>query len=244
MGSRGPDVVALQNGLNARLRPSPNLTPDGAYGPRTRGAVMQLQRENWLVVDGEAGACTQACALGTEAYPPILHNVPLIAQPTGTTCWATSTAMMINSTVPAVISRTPAEMIASDGGLKNWSETDQALPRGQAYGRIHGLRCNAPQSYMVSAMVGMLRRGPLMWDMLWDTVGYLTPDAAFPGEYLGSSGHMIVVIGVRGDGNPDGSGTTLRVNDPWPPNQGATYSVGYAKWMREVPTRTYRVFER
>jgi hypothetical protein len=52
------------------------------------------------------------------------------------------------------------------------------------------------------------------------------------------------VIGIRGDDDPSGRGTTLRINDPWAPNIGATYSVGYYKWMQEVPTRTYRVFER
>jgi hypothetical protein len=61
---------------------------------------------------------------------------------------------------------------------------------------------------------------------------------------MGSPGHMICVIGIRGDDDPTGKGTTLRINDPWSPNLGETYSVGYYKWMQEVPTRTYRVFER
>jgi hypothetical protein len=55
---------------------------------------------------------------------------------------------------------------------------------------------------------------------------------------------MIVVIGMRGDNDPSGSGTTLRINDPWPPNLGTLESVGFLKWMNDVPTRTYRVFEK
>ncbi len=244
MGSRGPEVSRLQTALNTALRPSPNLVPDGAFGPRTRTAVLRFQEANWLIADGEAGQCTQNCAYGTEGNQPILHNVPLIFQPTQTTCWAASTAMMVRSTVAAVVARTPPGMLVSDGGLANWSNTDQAYPRGQAYAQIHGLRCNAPQSYMIATMRSMLHRGPLMFDMLWDVAGYLTPDAAVPGSFMGSAGHMIVVFGMRGDNDPTGNGTTLRINDPWKPNRGATYSVGFAKWMREVPTRTYRVFER
>ena len=243
-GSRGPEVTRLQTALNAKLRPSPNLVPDGAFGNLTRQAVRRFQTANWLVVDGEAGQATQACAFDLEAYVPILHNIPLLAQPTNTTCWATSTAMMIGATVASVRARTPASMLTSDGSLANWSETDQALPRGQAFGRIFGLRCNAPQSYMVSALRGKLQRGPIMFDMLWDVTSYLTPNTAFPGTFMGSSGHVIVVTGIRGDGDQTGLGTTLRINDPWPPNRGATYSVGYSKFMRRVPTATYRVFER
>jgi len=75
-----------------------------------------------------------------------------------------------------------------------------------------------------------------MFDMLWDAQGYV--------QSIGSPGHMIVVIGMRGDDDPSGKGTTLRIHDPWKPNQGKRYSVGYFSWIQEVPTRTYRVFQR
>src|SRR5262245_27461296 len=39
VGARGPDVVQLQQLLNAKQVPSPNLTTDGAFGPRTAIAV-------------------------------------------------------------------------------------------------------------------------------------------------------------------------------------------------------------
>lgn len=244
LGSRGPEVSRLQNALNAALVPSPRLAPDGDFGGMTRQAVIRFQTANWLVADGEAGQCTQNCLFGTEAYRPILHNVRLIPQPTRTTCWAASTAMMIGSTPQAVNARTPANMKTTDGSLANWSETDQALPRGEAYGRIHGLRCNPPQSYMVSALRSMLQRGPLMFDMLWNVTSYLTPNTAVPGEFLGSAGHMVVVVGMRGDNDPSGKGTTLRINDPWQPNVGNVLSIGFFRFMARVPAATYRVFER
>lgn len=244
IGSRGPEVVRLQTALNSKLTPSPLLVPDGIFGGNTDRAVRRFQQDSWLVVDGQAGQCTQNAAFDTEAYPPILHPIRLQPQPTPTTCWAASTAMMVGSTPQAVNARTPANMKTTDGSLANWSETDQALTKGQEYGRIHGLRCNAPQSYMISALRGKLQRGPLMFDMLWNVSEYLTPNAAIPGTFLGSSGHMIVLIGMRGDNDGTGKGTTLRINDPWKPNIGNQFSVSLARFMARIPAATYRVFER
>lgn len=241
-GSRGPEVTNLQNALNRKLRPSPNLVPDGIFGSLTEAAVRRLQSDNWLVVDGQAGPCTQNCLYDRETYRPILHTVPFMAQPTQTTCWATSTAMMNRSTVPAVIARTPADLIASDGGLRNYSETDDAITGGERYAQAHNLKMQPPMSWGLMLLRQKMTQGPLMFDMLWDVTGYITRSTAVPGEWIGSSGHMIVVVGMRGDDDPTGLGTTLRIHDPWPPNTGARYSVGHSKWMAEVPTRTYRVF--
>jgi hypothetical protein len=243
LGVRGPEVKRLQEALNVKLVPSPRLVPDGVYGGLTQTAVTRFQQANWLVVDGQAGACTQACAFG-EAYAPILHNIRLQPQYTPMTCWAASTAMMVNSTPQAVFAKTPASMKTDDGGLLNWSETDQALPRGTEYGKIHGLRCNAPMSYMISALRNKLKRAPLMFDMLWDVTEYLTPNAGVPGNFLGSAGHVIVVIGMRGDADETGIGTTIRINDPWKPHVGRQFSVSYARFIARIPGATYRVFER
>jgi hypothetical protein len=229
-------VRALQEALNRKLTPSPHLVPDGEYGGLTRAAVVRFQNANWLVEDGEAGPCTQNAALDLETYEPILHDVPFIPQPTNSTCWAASTAMMTRSTVPVVISRTPPDLIASDGGLKNFSSTDDAITGGRRYATAHGLRVHPPMSWMLDLFRSTLSRSPLMLDMLWDAFGY--------SQGVGSPGHMIVVVGMRGDDDPSGMGTTLRIHDPWKPNVGNIYSVGYFKWMQEVPTRTYRVFNK
>jgi hypothetical protein len=235
VGSRGPEVRALQEKLNVRLVPSPRLVVDGAYGGLTQRAVRRFQKDNWLVEDGEAGPCTQNALFGAETYRPILHAVPLIPQPTKTTCWAASTAMMTRSSVAVVIARTPPDLIASDGGLKNFSNTDDAVTSGRRFAQVHGLQANAPMSWSVGGLRSALARGPLMFDMLWDASGYT--------QGIGSPGHMIVVIGMRGDDDPSGGSTTLRIHDPWKPTVGGRYSVGYFKWIQEVPTRTYRVFE-
>ncbi len=232
--SRGEDVRVVQNALNRKLVPSPKLTPDGIYGGMTAAAVKKYQAANWLVEDGIAGPCTQNALLDKETYKPILHVLPFIPQPTDTTCLAASTAMMTNSNVPAVIAKTPPDMIGSSGGLKNSSGSDQAIVTGTAYGKIHGLKCHPPMSWMVSALRTQIQTSPMMWDMLWNAAEYAAGNA--------SPGHMVVIVGMRGDDQPDGKGTTLRVFDPWAPNVGKKYSVGYFKWMQEVPTRTYRIF--
>ena len=64
---------------------------------------------------------------------------------------------------------------------------------------IHGLRCNPPMSWMLSSLRSALKRGPLMFDMLWNVNEYLAGS--------GSPGHMICVIGIRGDNE---SGKVLR----------------------------------
>jgi peptidoglycan hydrolase-like protein with peptidoglycan-binding domain len=235
-GSMGPQVRRLQEALNGKLRPSPGLVPDGQFGPRTRAAVLRLQAENWLVEDGEAGPCTQNVAFDTEGNAPILHAIHLIPQPTPTQCWAASTAMITRSSVPAVVARTPPDLIASDGGLLNFSETGDAVTESRRYASVHGLTVRPPMSWPVNALRDALRGGVLMFDMLWQSSEYAAGTA--------SPGHMIVIAGIRGDNDPSGRGTTLRIFDPWPPNVGARYSVGYFKWIQEVPTRTYRVFQR
>lgn len=236
VGSTGGDVKKLQEALNQKLKPSLGLVPDGIFGGLTKSAVVRFQSENWLVIDGDVGPCTWNAVMDTETYKPVLHTLPFIPQPTPTTCWAASTAMITKSTVPAVIAKTPADLIASDGGLKNYSNTNDAVTNSQRYAKAHFLRFHPPMSWLVSALRAKIQQGPLMFDMLWDAGGYVSG--------VGSPGHMIVVVGVRGDDDESGLGTTLRIYDPWPPTVGKKYSVGYNKWINEVPTRTYRTFHK
>jgi hypothetical protein len=236
IGSRGFDVVVLQVQLNVKTPPNLKLKVDGGFGPRTQAAVISLQRLMGLAPDGVVGPLTHA-ALAKELTLSIAnHSVIHIAQPTPTTCWAASTAMMTRSTVAAVRAKTPTDMIASDGGLRNSSGSDQAVVTGTRYGVIHSLRCHAPMSWSVSALYAALRQSPLMFDMLWNSAEYA--------QGKGSPGHMIVISSVVSDNTPSGNGTYLLVLDPWPPNVGKISWVEYQRWINDVPTRTYRVFTR
>lgn len=62
----------LQGSLNALLSPSPNLTVDGKYGPKTTAAIIQLQTKLGLAPDGIAGQLTQAAIAAALAKLPNL----------------------------------------------------------------------------------------------------------------------------------------------------------------------------
>ncbi|MEM9318592.1 MAG: peptidoglycan-binding protein [Pseudomonadota bacterium] len=232
-GMRGEEVSLNQVRLNVRNPVSAEIAMDGIFGPRTEAATKTFQRARHLSPDGIIGPLTRA-----QLYTPVLretiHQIALIPQPTNTTCWAAATAMMTRSNVPAVIARTPPDMIGSSGGLLNSSGSDQAIVTGTRYGNAHGLRCHAPMSWPADAFAGKIQRSPLMLDMLWRTNEYAAGNA--------SPGHMVVVAGVI---SASGAETTfVKILDPWPPNTGKISWKRYGPWMRDVPTRTYRVFER
>jgi len=236
IGSYCGEVRTLQNKLNAVLDPSPRLVVDGVFGTHTRNAVLRFQQENWLVEDGEAGPCTWNALMDTEDYSPILHTIPFIPQRTPTSCWAASTAMVTRTSISTVLFRTPDDLITEDGSLKNFSESDDAVTGPMRFANANSMIVVPPTSWMPVALKSMLSRGPLVFDMLWSTKDYV--------KGAGSAGHMIAVVGIRGDNDQSGKGTTLRIYDPWPPNKGDRYSVGYFKWIQEVPTRTYHIYHK
>jgi peptidoglycan hydrolase-like protein with peptidoglycan-binding domain len=60
MGSSGPDVRAVQQGLNLRKQPDdPLIDEDGAFGPNTDAAVRRFQGNNQLDPDGDVGPLTR-----------------------------------------------------------------------------------------------------------------------------------------------------------------------------------------
>jgi hypothetical protein len=236
IGSYCSDVKTLQNQLNTVLDPSPRLVLDGAFRNHTRNAVLRFQQENWLVEDGEVGPCTWNALMDTEDYSPILHTIPFIPQRTPTSCWAASTAMVTRSTISTVVFRTPDDLIMDDGSLKNFSESEDAVTGPMRFAKANFFTVVPPTSWMPVALKSMLSRGPLVFDMLWNVKDYV--------KGAGSPGHMIAVVGIRGDNDQSGKGTTLRIYDPWPPNKGDRYSVGYFKWIQEVPTRTYHIYHK
>ena len=77
IGSRGPEVVTLQQELNRQLYPSPRLSPDGSFGSLTRQAVRTFQRDAGLKVDGLVGPMTRAALGMPDTGRPFTHRVRL-----------------------------------------------------------------------------------------------------------------------------------------------------------------------
>jgi hypothetical protein len=62
LGSKGPDVRAVQDRLKAG---GANLTPDAHFGPLTHNAVVAFQRAHRLTPDGVVGRKTWAAVFGS-----------------------------------------------------------------------------------------------------------------------------------------------------------------------------------
>ena len=74
-GSRGRDVVALQNALNSKTRPSPRLVADGIFGSKTDAAVRAYQVQEGLAMDGIAGPVTKRSLGLKSTRPTFTHKV-------------------------------------------------------------------------------------------------------------------------------------------------------------------------
>ncbi len=225
LGSQGPSVKELQELLNKKSNAT--LKVDGNFGPKTDQAVRKFQRDCWLVVDGAAGPCTWAAVRGKEKWV-ILHEVRLVPQWTPDTCWSAATAMLKG--VQACMSPGGVDAV---GGLDNDSALDDPV-NVRKFANFHGLTMLPGQSWTPGGIAGLLQRGPLMINTLWNVDDFV--------KRKGSPGHMRILAGIRGDGNSEGS--TVRIYDPWPPNKGEILSKVYGVFMRETPAATYQIFYR
>jgi hypothetical protein len=233
-GSRGFDVARLQ--LQLRLRNAPNMVVNGIFDLKVDAAVKEFQRKNKLKGDGVVGPLTQAALDKGPVVYDTNHNIALIAQPDENTCWAASIAMMTYSAPQLVVARAPKDLVSPSGGLFNSSESNQAIVTGSRLAKVYGLRCHAPMSWIPAPLCMKIRMSPLGVEMLWNANDYI--------KGAGSPGHVVVVDGFVSDYNNDGKNTYLHVLDPWPPKIGKTYWVQYQQWIRDVPTRTYRIYSR
>ena len=229
LGSRGPSVKELQNLLN-KQGAEPPLNPDSAFGTKTKTAVIDFQTDNWLVADGIAGKCTWNALRGFEEYVLLDEPAMLVPQPTTTTCWAASTSMLKNQ---SIVARGPFDL-ASDGGLVNDSELTTPVNTAK-FAAYHHLRLLPPMSWTARGLAGLIKaHGRLMCDILWNIDNYI--------KGKGSSGHMVIMAGIRGDGTEDGS--TVEIYNPWPPSQGAIEVHNYSRLMQDIPGFTYQIYHR
>ena len=233
LGKESEEAKALQSLLQARV--SSSLIIDGVYGPNTLSVVHEFQHSEHLPLspsDGTIDICTWNSLKNTEAYVPIYHDVPFIPQPDPGTCWAACTAALRNTTVQEVIASTPPELI-SNGRIRNYSNVDDWTPLNN-FAKTQGLELFPPMSWELTAFRNLIAEGPIMVDMLTYAKRYTAQ--------IGSVGHFVVIVGIRGDGHPAGKGTVLCIQDPFPPCIGERYSVNFFEWINEMPARTYNIF--
>jgi hypothetical protein len=224
----------LQRLLNSRLTPSPKLQTDGIFGAQTDRATRRFQQDSWLTVDGLVGPCTLNALRGTESFVNYKPPLRLIPQPTNDTCWAASTAMLTGLTVPEVIRKATAAGVDISGGLSNDSDKPN-FANTELFAKTFGLTMLPPMSWLPSALATVVKiNGPLMMDTLWQVNDYT--------RGAGSSGHMRVIAGMRGDGTD--AGTTILLYDPWAPNIGKIDPQIYGPFIRRDPASTYQIFYR
>jgi N-acetyl-anhydromuramyl-L-alanine amidase AmpD len=128
-------------------------------------------------------------AFGGESFTINWDEVEAIPQPTNLSCWAASAAMVVGW--KERISLAP-ETIAAIGNRTTANGLDPA--QVGAFANEIGLVAEPPQSYSVEGFRQLLERNGPLW------VG-----ASVPGL------HAIVVTGLYSDG----TGTFVRVTDPW-----------------------------
>lgn len=140
------------------------------------------------------------------------HEVPMVPQQTGMSCWAAAAAMIVGWRDRLHVE--PLEVARAAGRFSEYREGLQPhdVP---ALARTWGLT-------LATASI----RGPGDLARLLSDNGPLWVGEASPGL------HSVVVTGLHGDGTP--AGTQVRIADPWPIEKGERYSVPFTDFQRNL----------
>jgi hypothetical protein len=176
---------------------SPRLGEDGIFGPLTHAAVTSFQGRERIGADGIVGPITWN-RLGI--IIDITHRVQPFGQPTNMSCWSAAATMIIGNMSVGPGTAT----LGAGGGMLPGPENIRR------FGDSLGWRMHYPQTWTVSGLRFLLHRKPV-W-AVGGGAGFL---------------HAIVLSALWSDGAEDGSGTMIRIHDPWPVNQGSVYARFY-----------------
>jgi N-acetylmuramoyl-L-alanine amidase/outer membrane protein OmpA-like peptidoglycan-associated protein len=135
----------------------------------------------------------------------VWHEVPLVPQLTGMSCWAAAAAMLVGWRECCDVR--PDQVAA---GFGRWDAYRLGLePRDvEQLAGVFDLVIEPPRTYPVQTLRALLER-----------VGPLWVGEAVPGL------HVVVIAGLYGDGTLDG--TWVRIADPWPIGRGERYRVSF-----------------
>jgi N-acetylmuramoyl-L-alanine amidase len=177
-------------------------------------------------LDALAAAVARGIVAGTEASAEagsfavraveetfdVWHEVPLVQQLTGMSCWAAAAAMLVGWR--DCIDIDPEQVAAGSG---RWEAYRAGLvPEDvQALADAWDLVVEQPRRYTTWSLRDLLIRNGPLW------VGEASPGL-----------HVVVVAGMRGDGSPEG--TKVHIADPWPVGKGERYALTFAELARNL----------
>jgi N-acetylmuramoyl-L-alanine amidase len=140
----------------------------------------------------------------------VWHEVPLVPQVTGMSCWAAAAAMIIGWRDRIDVD--PEELAHASG---RWEEyRDGLIPDDvETLAAAWGLVIEPEASFEADGLRRLLIENGPLW------VGEASPGL-----------HVVVVAGLYGDGTPDG--TRVRIADPWPVGKGERYTLSLRELAR------------
>lgn len=144
----------------------------------------------------------------------VWHEVPLVPQLTGMSCWAAAAAMLVGWRDSVF---TEPEGIAKATG--HWRAYQDGLEPSSIEELAHKWRLSPLENHVLN---------PASLARIIRDCGPLWLGEASPGL------HSIVIVGIYGDLTPQG--TFLRVNDPWPIEKGERYAKSVFDVARHVQT--------
>jgi hypothetical protein len=146
----------------------------------------------------------------------VWHEVPLVPQITGMSCWAAAAAMVVGWR--DCVDVDPEEVARASG---RWREFRDGLEPSDVETLARTWRLHIER--LPAAAFGPERLIPML-----EENGPLWLGEASPGL------HVVVVAGAHGDGSAQG--TWFRIADPWPVGRGERYSLTLAQLAQSTRT--------
>lgn len=203
---------------------SPNGDQTGGGDPTDGTDTSSNDTSSETTGDTSSGTSATDSSTATEAATPvnIHYDVFLVPQPDDCTCWAASSAMILSywhdvetsSSNPSYTVQEIKDMVTNAGPQYDIScglKPEDTKPVGE----ILGLAFDFPMCYGVDGFATTLtNRGPIVF--VRASIG-------------GKGAHAIAVIGMNGDGTPDG--TMMEILNPSPVGSGAQQTVSFTEMM-------------
>lgn len=236
LGSSGPAVEELQELLNAKLEPSPNLKVNGLFQMSTKKAVKDFQHEKYLVGDGVVGRCTWMALRGQETFESYDRPPVRLGQADPFTCWKAATSMLLGKMSVGGFQTGSADIEDLNGGTDNGGLGNSQVNMAQFASVNNLLFLHQPQA-SPQAICGFLKLfGRMMLNV--KPVGSKMSTTA----KASNGSHLVVLFGARGDMTAEG--TTLALYNPEPVGVGELVCGSYAKLTQENPGLFYQILYR